>query len=147
MAAFWVGCLLGLYGLVTHGAGDDVPWPAAAVAWVLVLFFVVVLPIAGYGILTFRLTLSPDRIERRPGRTNVAVSDLSQIRALPAATINRANRGARVQMLDAHGGMVAQIEESAREWNDGLDMARYWVSQHPDLVKDDYTRQRLMADG
>lgn len=111
----------------------------------LAIFFVVILPPAAYALLTFRLVLRPDRIERRPGRTSVAVSDLRELRALPASTINRANRGARVQMINSSGGVVAQIEESAREWVDGLDMARYWVSRQPDLVKDDYTRERLVA--
>lgn len=145
MAVLWVGLLFGLYGLVTHGAGQDVPWLAVAAGWVLTIFFVVVLPLAAYALLTFRLVLRPDRIERRPGRTSVAVSDLRELRALPASTINRANRGARVQMIGANGGVVAQIEESSREWVAGLDMARYWVSRHTGLVKDDYTRERLVA--
>lgn len=144
MAALWVGLLFGLYGLVTQGAGDDVPWLAAAAAWSLTIFFVVVLPLATWAILTFRLVLGPDRVERRPRGRSVAVGDLRELRALPASTINRANRGARVQMIDANGGLVAQIEESSREWAEGLDMARYWASEHPELVRDDYTRQRLV---
>lgn len=144
MSILWVGLLFGLYGLVTHGAGGDVPWLAAAAAWILTIFFVVILPPAAYMILMFRLVLGPERIERRPGGTSVAVSDLRELRALPASTINRAQRGARVQVINAHGGVVAQIEESAREWAAGLDMARYWASRHPDLVKDDYTRGRLV---
>lgn len=144
MALLWVGLLFGLYGLVTQGAGDDVPWLAATAGWILTLFFVLVLPIAAWAILTFRLVLGPDRIERRPGRTNVAVGDMRELRALPASTIARANRGARVQMISENGRVVAQIEESAREWVDGLDMTRYWASQHPDLIKDDYTSERLV---
>lgn len=144
MALLWVGLLFVLYGLVTQGAGDDVPWLAAAAAWILTVFFFLVLPLAAWAILTFRLVLGPDRIERRPGRISVVVRDLRELRALPASTINRANRGARVQMINANGGVVAQIEESAREWTDGLDMARYWASQNPDLIKDDYTNERLL---
>lgn len=147
MAVLWIGLLVSLYGLVVHGAGDEVPWLAAAVAWILTLFFVVVLPAAAYLILTFRIELGPERIERRPGGTSVAVSELREIRALPASTINRANRGARVQMITKQGGVAAQIEESGSEWMEGLQMARYWVSQHPNLVKDDYSRARLVARG
>ncbi|WP_353950755.1 hypothetical protein V6K52_14095 [Knoellia sp. S7-12] len=144
MAVLWVGLLFGLYGLVTQGAGQDVPWLAAAAGWVLTIFFVVILPLAAYALLTFRLVLGPDRIERRPGRTSVAVSDLRELRALPAATINRANRGARVQMINSSGGVVAQIEESSREWAKGLNMVRFWASRQPELIKDDYTQQRLV---
>jgi hypothetical protein len=147
MAVLWVGLLFVLYGLVTQGAGDDVPWLAAAAGWVLTIFFVVVLPLAAHALLTYRLVLGPERIERRPGRTSVEVSDLRELRALPASTINRANRGARVQMIASNGGVVAQIEESSREWGDGLDMVRYWALANPDLVKDDYTRQRLVRSG
>ncbi|EAP97626.1 hypothetical protein JNB_19188 [Janibacter sp. HTCC2649] len=147
MAALWVGCLFGLYGLVTRGAGPDVPWLATAVAWVLVLFLVLLLPFAGFMILSYRLVLGREGMERRPGNTRVAVGELSELRALPASTINRANRGARVQLIDAHGGVIAQIEETAAEWANGLNMVRYWASRHPDLVKDDYTRQRLVKSG
>lgn len=141
MAVLWVGMLFGLYGLVTQGAGDDVPRLAAAAGWILTILFFVILPPVAYSLLTYRLVLGPERIERRPGRTSVEVSEL---RALPASTINRADRGARVQMINSNGGDVAGIEESAREWFDGLDMARFWASRHPELVKDDYTRQRLV---
>ncbi|MFC7486765.1 hypothetical protein ACOCJ7_11035 [Knoellia sp. CPCC 206453] len=144
MAVLWVGLLFGLYGLVTQGAGDDVPWLAAAAAWILAIFFVLVLPAAAYALLAYRLVLGPERIERRPGRTSVEVSELRELRALPASTINRANRGARVQMITSNGGVVAQIEESSREWSEGLDMARYWALTNPDLVRDDYTRERLV---
>lgn len=147
MVVLWVGLLFGLYGLVTRGAGDDVPWLAAAAAWILTIFFVVILPLSAYALLSYRIVLGPERIERRPGKTSVEVSELRELRALPASTINRANRGARVQMITSDGGVVAQIEESSREWSDGLDMVRYWASQHPALVKDDYTRERLMGRG
>ncbi|MEO7269971.1 MAG: hypothetical protein ABIW49_12265 [Knoellia sp.] len=143
MAVLWVGLVFGLYGLVTHGVGDDVPWLAAAAAWILAIFFVVILPLAAYALLAYRLVLGPEHIERRPGRTSVKVSALRELRALPASTINRANRGARVQMITSNGGVAAQIEESSREWVDGLDMVRYWALTNPELVKDDYTRDRL----
>lgn len=147
MAVLWTGLLFGLHGLVTQGVGDDVPWLAAIAGWVLTIFFVVILPPAAYAILTFRLVLGPERIERRPGRTNAVVSELRELRALPASTINRANRGARVQMIGSNGRVVAQVEESAREWTDALDMARFWASRHPGLVTDDYTRTRLVDSG
>lgn len=144
MALLWVGCVVGLYGLVTRGVGDDVPRLAAAAAWVLVVLLVLALPLAAYVVLTFRLVLDRDRIERHPTGASVAVGELREVRALPASTINRANRGARVQMIGPDGGMVAQIEESAAEWPRGLDMVRAWVSHRPELVKDDYTRERLL---
>lgn len=144
MVVLWVGCVFGLYGLVRYGPGENVPWLAATVGWLLVIFFVILLPVAAHTVLTFGLTLGPDRIERRPGRTRVAVADLREVRALPASTINRANRGARVQLVGPDGSVVAQIEESAAQWERGLDMVRFWVSREPALVQDDYTRERLL---
>ena len=44
---------------------------AAAAAWILAIFFVVILPLAAYALLAYRLVLGPEHIERRPGRTSV----------------------------------------------------------------------------
>ena len=147
MLAFWVGCLIGLVGLVREGAGQDTPFLAAAVGWVLVVLFVLVIPPAVWVLLTARtvLDVANDRVERRPGAVSVPVSALRELRALPPATVDRANRGARVQAVDARGAVVAQVEESARQWPTALAVLREWARRRPELVHDDYSRERLLG--
>ncbi len=147
MVAFWVGCVLGLVGLVREGAGEDTPFLAAAVGWVLVVLFVLVIPPTAWVLLTARtvLDVANDRVERRPGKVAVPVSALRELRALPPSTLNRANRGARVQVVDARGTVVAQVEESMRDWPTALAVVREWARRRPDLVHDQYSTDRLLG--
>lgn len=149
MVLFWVGCVIGLYGLVREGAGADTPVAAAVVAWVLVVFFVLVIPPAAWAILRYRtvLDLANDRVERRPGKVSVPVSTLRELRALPPALVNRANRGARVQVIDANGRVVTQVDESMRQWPAALAVLREWARRNPSLVEGDYSRSALLGVG
>ncbi|MBM6400552.1 hypothetical protein [Phycicoccus sonneratiae] len=147
MLAFWVGCVMGLVGLVRDGAGEDTPLLAAVVGWVLVLFFVLVIPPAAWFVLRYRtvLDVEGDRVERQPGAVSVPVSTLRELRALPPSTLNRANRGARVQVIGENGGVVAQVDESMRQWPAALAVLRAWARRDPSLVEGDYSRAALLG--
>ncbi|WP_377641372.1 hypothetical protein [Oryzobacter terrae] len=142
MVIWWVLCVVGLVGLVTNGPGDDVPWPATVVAFVLLGFFVVVVPPAVWFLLTYRVELGPDGVSRRPGSFSVPVSGLTRLEALAPAALGRADRGARVRVHGA--GQVVQVADSSREFPAVLDLVRAWAAERPELVTDEYSRSRLL---
>ena len=149
MLLFWVGCVVALVGLVREGAGPDTPVAAAVAAWVLVILFVLLLPAAAWAIVRFRtvLDVENDRVERTPGGVSLPVSAVRELRALPASTVDRANRGARVQIVGPDGSVVAQVEESMREWPAALAVLRAWARRDPSLVVDDTARWALLGAG
>ncbi|MBM6405416.1 hypothetical protein JQN72_14315 [Phycicoccus sp. CSK15P-2] len=149
MLVFWGACAYTFVGFVVTraGFGDGTPLAATLVGYVLLFFFVAVIPPAAWGIARYRIVLDVvnDRVERRPGNVSVPVSALREIRALPAAVVGRANRGARVQLLDGDGRVAAQLEESMREWPAALGVVREWARRDPSLVEGDYSRERLLG--
>ncbi|MBT9254252.1 hypothetical protein KMZ32_00915 [Phycicoccus sp. MAQZ13P-2] len=148
MVLWWGLCAFMLVGFLVSGVGvgDGTPLLAAVVSYVLLGLFVVVIPPAAWSVVRYRtvLDLANGRVERRPGNVSLAVSEVRELRALPAAPVGRANRGARVQVLDAEGRVAAQVEESMREWPAALVVLREWARQHPGLVEGEYSRQALL---
>ena len=58
--------------------------------------------------------------------------------------MNRANRGARVQLV-GEDSMVAQVEESMRQWPAALAVLREWARRDPSLLAGEYSRAALLG--
>ncbi|QIM20360.1 hypothetical protein G7075_03055 [Phycicoccus sp. HDW14] len=141
----WVGVVLGLVGLVRDGAGEATPWPAAVAAWVLVPLLVLVLPVTGWFLVTYRLDLdgAGGRVRRSPGGVDIGVDELEALVVLEPSVVGRAQRGWRLQLRHPVRGVVAQVEESDRGWARALGVARRWARERPELVRDEVTRRVL----
>lgn len=149
LVLLWGACGYTLVGLLAHGTGpgDGTPVLAALVGYPVLVLLVVVLPPAAWAIGRHRVVLdvANRRVERRPGRVSVPVSELRAVRAVPPARVDRANRGLRVRVVDAAGGVAAQLDESTREWGPALRVLREWAREEPRLVDDEYTRALLLG--
>ena len=117
------------------------------IAWLLVSFFLVVLPVAAYLLLSFREVLTTEGVTTRLGRRTTVTSraDVSGITFYPGSVINSRNKPDRVLVTGPDGRNVAEFSVRDRTWRPSLAILSEWVQERPELATNPITRDFFAA--
>ncbi|KGN32281.1 hypothetical protein N802_18125 [Knoellia sinensis KCTC 19936] len=112
----------------------------AIVGWVIVLFFLLILPPSIKVLLTYRSVLDVNGVEAPFGRGRFDLPEIETVRWVPqGGPVNAANRPERFEVLSEASGLIARVTRAEADWDAAVAMLRHWASIRPQVVRDEST--------